>query len=101
MKTIPISKAVRPLADYAAELGDDVVVVTQGNKPVAAVVSLKNVDRESLVLSAHPEFLKIINRSRRAIAQGKTFSLAEMKEMFGTRKTGDKALNPKPKKRRG
>ena len=79
MKTIKLSSASRSLAEYAKELDDQIVVVTDRNKPVAAVVPLKNVDRESLALSSHPEFLKIIAKSRRQFAAGKTLSLEEMR----------------------
>lgn len=56
MKTVEISTASRSLAEYANELGDDFVVLTSNSKPVAAIVSLKNVDPESLALSTNAEF---------------------------------------------
>lgn len=80
MKTIKLSRASRPLADYARELGEDIVVVTERNKPIAAVVPLKHVDSESLAMSTHPEFLDLIMRARREFAAGKTLSLEEMKK---------------------
>jgi len=41
----------RPLAEYAADLGDEILVLTRGDRAVAAIVPLRNVDRESLVPS--------------------------------------------------
>lgn len=82
MKTIKMSRASRTLAEYAAELTDEVVVVTDRNRPVAAIVPLRGVDRESVLLSGHPEFLKIIARSRAQFRQGHTIPLAEMKAAF-------------------
>jgi PHD/YefM family antitoxin component YafN of YafNO toxin-antitoxin module len=79
MKTIELSSATRPLADYANEIGDEIVVLTAHSKPVAAIVSLKGVDRESLALSVSAEFMEIIEQARREIAAGKTVSLEEMK----------------------
>ena len=79
MKTIKLASASRSLAEYAKELDDQIVVVTDRNKPVAGVVPLKNVDRESLALSSHPEFLEIIAKSRRQFAAGKTLSLEGMR----------------------
>jgi antitoxin (DNA-binding transcriptional repressor) of toxin-antitoxin stability system len=79
MKTLALSAASRPLAEYAAELNDEVVVLTERNRPVAAIVPLRNVDRESLALSNHPGFLALIERSRREIAEGKTLSFEEMR----------------------
>ena len=60
MKTIKLSQASRSLAEYASELDDDIVIVTERNRPVAAVVSLKNADREVLALSCSPHFRRII-----------------------------------------
>jgi ABC-type phosphate transport system substrate-binding protein len=54
MRKMPLAQASRPLAEYAAELKDEIVVVTTGRRAVAAPVPLKNVDRETLTLSAHP-----------------------------------------------
>lgn len=78
MKTLALSNASRPLAEYASELDDEVVVLTERNRPVAAIVPLRNVDRESLALSTHPGFLALIERSRREVAAGKTLSFEQM-----------------------
>ncbi len=80
MKTIQLSNALRPLAEYTRELKEDILVVTDANSPVAAIVPLKAVDRESLALSAHPEFLDLIARSRAQFASGQTLTLEEMKK---------------------
>ena len=59
MKTLELRKASKTLADYAANLGSESIVVTSNRKPVAALVSLKDVDRESLSLSLDPALLLI------------------------------------------
>ncbi|MBI4456677.1 MAG: hypothetical protein HY644_12355 [Acidobacteria bacterium] len=92
MKTIKLSNASRPLAEYARELNEDIVVVTDGDRPVAAVVPLKGVDQESLMLSAHPEFLDLIARSRAEFARGQTLSLDEMKRAVLTQRKANKRL---------
>ena len=79
MKTIELSDASRPLADYASELEEQITLLTVGSRPVAAIVPLKGLDRESLALSAHPEFLDLIERSRADFAAGQKLSLDEMK----------------------
>ena len=92
MKTIKLSDASRPLAEYAGELDAEIIVVTDGSRPVAAIVPLKGVDEESLALSAHPEFLDIIARSRAQFASGETLSLDEMKTaVLPKRKTRKRA----------
>jgi PHD/YefM family antitoxin component YafN of YafNO toxin-antitoxin module len=80
VKTIELSSARKSLAEYTADLGDEIVVVTNRKRPVAAIVPLRNVDRESIALSMHPEFLRIVARSRAAIASGRTVTLAEMRD---------------------
>lgn len=81
MKIIEMSSARRPLAEYAADLGDEIILVTDHRKrPVAAVVPLKNVDRESIALSTNPEFLRIVQRSRSALAEGRTLTLTQMRK---------------------
>jgi PHD/YefM family antitoxin component YafN of YafNO toxin-antitoxin module len=100
MKTIKLASASRSLAEYTKELDDQIVVVTDRNKPVAAVVPLKNVDRESLALSLHPEFLEIIAKSRRQFAAGKTLSLEEMRRAVLPRRTANKRTERTRKTRR-
>ena len=79
MKTIELTTAVKSLAEYAAEIGDEPVVLMENNQPVAALVSLKNVDQESLALSSNAEFMDIIKEARREIATGRVLSLDEMR----------------------
>ena len=83
MRTIEISTASRSLADYTSELNDDFVVLTSNSKPVAAIISLKNVDPESLALSTNAEFLEIIEQARRECVAGHTISLSTMREELG------------------
>ena len=83
MKSIEISTASKSLAEYATDLGEGFVVLTSNNKPIAAIVSLLNVDPESLALSTNREFLEIIERARQECAAGKSTSLEAMKQQFG------------------
>ena len=99
IKTITIRKASLPLGDYASRLKGDILVVTKGERAVAALVPLKNVDRESLILSGHPEFLEIIERSRAEIDAGKTLSLAEVKSRTLGNAHGRRLRRPASKRR--
>jgi prevent-host-death family protein len=64
LKTLELVDATKSLADYAREI-EDTVIVTKGGKPVAALVSLEDVDRETLGLSTNRAFLDLIARSRK------------------------------------
>jgi PHD/YefM family antitoxin component YafN of YafNO toxin-antitoxin module len=79
MRTIELSTATGSLAEYAHDLDDEVVVLTENSEPVAAIVSLKHVDSESLALSTNPELLAIIEQARQEIAAGQSMSLDEMR----------------------
>lgn len=79
MKTIEITKATKPLSDYAKELDNEILVITSNKKPIAAMVSLENVDMEALSLSTNPEFMEIIEKSRKEFKLGKKLSLDEIK----------------------
>lgn len=98
MKTIKLSQASRPLAEYAADFRDEIVVLTERNRAVAAIVPLKKTDRESVALSGHPEFLKIIERSRADFRRGRVISLEAMKNELEVRQSPNRRLQP-PKAR--
>ena len=94
MKTIKLSEASQALAEYVAGRRGEVVVLTERNRPVAALVPLKPTDRESLALSGHPEFLGLIERSRAEFRDGHTLSLEEMKREFPARRSPNRRLQP-------
>ena len=100
MKRLKLSLAVRPLADYVTDFGDEMVLLTQGKRAVAAIVPLKNVDRESLALSQHPEFLDLIGLARAEFAAGRTISLGEMKHRVLPRRAPNKRVQPTARKAR-
>lgn len=79
MKTIEISTASKSLADYARAVKEEIIVLTDNNKPIAAIVSLEKVDRDSLSLSLNPQFIAIIKKAEEEIKAGKTLTLEEMK----------------------
>jgi antitoxin (DNA-binding transcriptional repressor) of toxin-antitoxin stability system len=79
MKRIEISTDARPLSDYADELDDEVVILTSQNRPVAALVPLRDVDEESWALSTSDVFLNLMKQAREEVRAGKTVSLEEFK----------------------
>ena len=64
MKTLEMSKATAPLADYARDMDKEPVIVTERGRPVAALMPIENADRETVSLSTNPQFLALIERSR-------------------------------------
>lgn len=87
MKTLEMEKATAPLADYARDVSKEPVILTVGGKPVAALVSIENVDWETATLSTNPQFIAWIERSRaRQKAEG-GISSEEMHRRLGLKKT--------------
>lgn len=83
MRTLEITSASRPLGEYAGELGEETIIVTSNKKPVAALVSLQHLDRETISLSTSSEFRAIIDASRAEVREGKTLSAQEMRLRLG------------------
>lgn len=101
MKTLEMEKASKPLSDYAADLGSESLVITSKKKPVAALVSLKGADRESVALSLSPVFAKIIQRARAEAKRGKVYSLDEVKkELLTQTEAPNTTLQPPGRARR-
>jgi prevent-host-death family protein len=98
MKKVNLATADRSLAEYAAESQDEIVLLTQRNRPVAAIVPLKNVDRESLALSQHPEFLVLIAQSRAEFAAGRKLSLDEIRRAVLPARSPNKRIQSARKK---
>ena len=65
MKTVEMKQATAPLADYARDVEKEPVIVTEHGRPVAALMPIENADRETVALSTNPQFLALIERSRR------------------------------------
>ena len=93
MKTLELKNASRPLIEYASRLGDEGIVLTSKNKPVAALVSVKGADAESLALSMNARFMKLIRRARAKITRGKVVSLDRVEQDIAAEATAPKALH--------
>ena len=100
MKTIKLSAASRTLAEYAADLSNEIVVVTDRDRPVAAIVPLKGLDPEAVALSGHPDFMKIIARSRAEFRGGRTISVADMRAAFANGRPVHRRVRPSRSRRR-
>ena len=81
MKVIERTAATASLAEYAADIGNDPLVVTSHGQPVAALVPIQNADMETVALSM-PWFLDLIERSRARVRAEGGISSAEMRRRF-------------------
>jgi prevent-host-death family protein len=79
MRTVEIDQATAPLAEYAEDLKREPVILTRRGTPVAALLSLEDVDLESLRVSLSPVFWEIIEQSRARMAKEGGISGDEMR----------------------
>ena len=86
MKILEMAEATASLAEYARDVRAEPVMVTSRGKPVAALVSIPNVDRESLSLSNNPQFLAILERSWARLKKEGGISDKEMRRRLGIKR---------------
>lgn len=99
MKAMKLPKEIECFLDAAETAEEDTLVFTNKKRPVAALVSLRNVDRESLALSTNPQFLKIIETARKEVRSGKTISLDALQKKYSVgsaRERNGKTRKPRP-----
>lgn len=88
MKMLEIAEATAPLAEYAQQVREEIIILTVRGRAVAALVPVENADLETVTLSTHPQFLSLIERSRvRQKAEG-GISSAEMRRRLGLKQVG-------------
>jgi len=78
LDAIKVQLRNEPFVEVADAAGEEAVVFMEKKRPIAMLVSLKKVDRESLALSTNPEFLRIIENARKEIRAGQSRSLEEV-----------------------
>ena len=83
MKAMKLPKELHSLLEVAESADAETLIFTEKKRPVAALVSLRKIDRETLALSTNPQFMIIIEASRREVQAGKTTSLEAIQRKFG------------------
>ncbi len=83
MKKVALGNATASLAEYARQIDDGPLLVTERGKPLAALVSVRDADAESLALSMNPKFLAILERSRQRHETEGGISPDEMRRRLG------------------
>jgi len=83
MKIIEMSEARSSLATYANQVAEEPLILTVNGKLGAALVALDNADLETVPLSANPEFLALIERSRARQEAEAGISSEEMRRRLG------------------
>jgi antitoxin (DNA-binding transcriptional repressor) of toxin-antitoxin stability system len=82
MKTIDLSDATEPLAEYVKRMeGEEITIVHKG-VPLAVLRPAGNDDYESVQMSTNPEFIALLEQSRKSIREGRSLSTEEVKKLF-------------------
>jgi PHD/YefM family antitoxin component YafN of YafNO toxin-antitoxin module len=83
MKIVEIAEATETPAKYASGLTEGPVIITNNGQPVAALVTLENVDMETIALSTNPKFIELIEQSRAKRRAEGGVSSVEMRRRLG------------------
>jgi antitoxin (DNA-binding transcriptional repressor) of toxin-antitoxin stability system len=83
MKVLEQTEATAPLAEYAAGIDQEPVIITSNGKPIAALLPIENADLETVSLSTNPKFLELIERSRVRHRTEGGISSEEMRHRLG------------------
>jgi prevent-host-death family protein len=86
MRIIDLTAASAPLSEYALQVTDEPLVLTKNGEPYAAIISLKKIDWETVSLSTNPEFITLLEESRKRLRKAGGISTAEMKRRLGLKK---------------
>lgn len=82
MRAMELPKESKSFLDATETVSEETLVFTRKKRPVAAFVSLRNVDREALALGTNQQFLTIIEAARKEVRAGKTISLAALEKKY-------------------
>ncbi|GAK60127.1 hypothetical protein U27_00018 [Candidatus Vecturithrix granuli] len=80
VQTREMTEANHPLADDIPHIESEPIVVMREGKPIAVVVSIDDVDMESLSLSTNPQFLAMIEHARATHTPGTGLSSDEVRK---------------------
>lgn len=83
MRAVEIGDAKRPLSEYAKQAHEEPVLVTRRGKPYVVVVRAERLDLEDLAVSTNPEFITMMERSRRLWKPGTGIPLEEIRRRYG------------------
>jgi len=84
MRKIEITQATNPLVQYARELENGPLVLTQDGHAVAALWPIDDDDLQSLALGLSPRFQAVIDQARAEYREGHSLSADEVRRALET-----------------
>jgi antitoxin (DNA-binding transcriptional repressor) of toxin-antitoxin stability system len=83
MKKVRLNEATSPLSYYVRKARQEPLIVTENGKVIAALVPVGGMDFESLSVSTNPEFIDLIERSRRRLQEEGGMTSDEVRRKLG------------------
>ncbi len=80
--TLDITEATKPLAEYAQKADLGPIVITADGQPLAVIIDAEAIDLEALSLSTNPQFLNLIEKSRKHQEKEGGISSDEMRRLL-------------------
>jgi antitoxin (DNA-binding transcriptional repressor) of toxin-antitoxin stability system len=93
MKIVEIAEANATLAEYTSDLAESPVIITENGQPIAALVTLENVDLETISLSTNPKFIELMERIRSQRHTETPISSNEMRRRLDLSESSTNTLN--------
>ncbi len=103
MKIIPVDESTLTLSALADMAKDGTVILTRNGRPLVTVKDVSGSDWESLSLASNPQFIALIEESRRAHREHGGIGLEQLRRELRVGRGGRVSPGPKshPKKRQG
>jgi hypothetical protein len=83
MKKIEVVQATQSPEQYAHELEQEPLVLTDGGHAIAALVPINDADLESMALSLSPKFQAVIELAREEYRNGASLSADDVRRELG------------------
>ncbi len=83
MKKIEVTQATNSLGQYARELEEEPLVLTEDGHAIAALLPIDDADLESIALSLSPKFQALIEHAREEYRNGASLSSDEVRRELG------------------
>ena len=82
MKKIELTEATKPLAEYVKDMDGMSMLIMFKGVALAALVPMHNADYESVALGTDPEFIALLEKSRKSVQEGRVYTTEEMRKFF-------------------
>lgn len=98
MKAVAVEGTTLTAGELARMAEKEPVILTRRGRPLVAVTDLSGADWETVALAKSPEFIELIEASRRSYRERGGIPLDQIRKELGLKPK--KAVAPKPRRRK-